>query len=96
MDRRSRIQLMMQHTVEGLSVAAISYYSVGLLKHIITAAYDAGVPLNKDLAVGVSVPLVLGTVWFVTRRIHKHFHELAREERSADAMRASGKQAEKK
>ncbi len=96
MDRRSRIQLMMQHTVEGLSVAAISYYSVGLLKHIITAAYDAGVPLNKDLAVGLSVPLVLGTVWFVTRRIHKHFHELAREERSADAKRAAGKQAEKK
>ncbi len=95
MDRRSRIQLMMQHTVEGLSVAAISYYSVGLLKHIITAAYDAGVPLNKDLAVGMSVPLVLGAVWFVTRRIHKHFHELAREERSAEARRASGKQAEK-
>ncbi|UTW13603.1 DUF3422 family protein [Marinobacterium rhizophilum] len=96
MDRRSRIQLMMQHTVEGLSVAAISYYSVGLLKHIITAVYDAGVPLNKDLAVGVSVPLVLGTVWFVTRRIHKHFHELAREERSAEARRGSAKQAEKK
>lgn len=95
MDRRSRIQLMMQHTVEGLSVAAISYYSVGLLKHIITAAYDAGVPVDKDMAVGVSVPLVLFSVWFVTRRIHKHFHELAREERSAEAQRKTGVKAEK-
>jgi uncharacterized membrane-anchored protein len=95
MDRRSRIQLMMQHTVEGLSVAAISYYSVGLLKHIITAAYDSGVPVDKDLAVGVSVPLVLATVWFVTRRIHKHFHELAREERSAETQRTTGAKAEK-
>ncbi len=32
MDRRSRIQLMMQHTVEGFSVVAISYYLIGLLK----------------------------------------------------------------
>lgn len=95
MDRRSRIQLLMQHTVEGLSVAAISYYSVGLLKHIITAAYDAGVPVDKDLAVGVSVPLVLFSVWFVTRRIHKHFHELAREERSVESQRAKGEKAEK-
>ncbi|GGO87450.1 membrane protein [Marinobacterium nitratireducens] len=83
MDRRSKIQLMMQHTVEGLSVAAISYYAVGLLKHIITAAYEAGVPLDKDLTVGATVPLVVLTVWGVTRRIHKHFHALAREERSA-------------
>ncbi|MFC6672542.1 DUF3422 family protein [Marinobacterium aestuariivivens] len=85
MDRRSRIQLMMQHTVEGLSVAAISYYAVGLLKYIVTAAYEAGVPLDKDLTVGVSVPLVILTVWGVTRRIHKHFHALAKEERSAKA-----------
>jgi uncharacterized membrane-anchored protein len=94
MDRRSRIQLMMQHTVEGLSVAAISYYTVGLLKHLITAAYDAGVPVDKDLAVGISVPVVLATVWLVTRRIHKHFHELAKEERSAEAQRKTDTKVE--
>ncbi|NVK41767.1 MAG: DUF3422 domain-containing protein [Oceanospirillaceae bacterium] len=83
MDRRSKIQLMMQHTVEGLSVAAISYYAVGLLKYIVTALYEAGVPLHKDLTVGVAVPVAALTVWGVTRRIHKHFHALAREERAA-------------
>ncbi|MGB2130026.1 MAG: DUF3422 family protein [Marinobacterium sp.] len=81
MDRRSRIQLMMQHTVEGLSVVAISYYLVGLLKFLFLALYDAGVPINKSLATGLSVPVVLLTVWLVTRRIHHHFIKLARKDR---------------
>lgn len=80
MDRRSRIQLMMQHTVEGLSVVAISYYLVGLLKFMFIALYDAGIPIDKSLATGVSVPLVLLTVWLMTRRIHHHFIKLARKE----------------
>ncbi|WP_245959042.1 DUF3422 family protein [Marinomonas pollencensis] len=78
MDRRSKIQLAMQHTVEGLSVAAISYYSVGLLKFIIEAVYDKGVQFDKSLALGLSVPLVVGGVWFTTRKIHKRFLLLAK------------------
>lgn len=84
MDRRSKIQLMMQHTVEGLSVAAISYYSVGLIKLILEALYDAGVEFDKNLAVGISVPVVIAGVWLATRKIHKHFLALAKEQRSAD------------
>ncbi|WP_421930359.1 DUF3422 family protein [Marinomonas hwangdonensis] len=78
MDRRSKIQLAMQHTVEGLSVAAISYYSVGLLKFLIEAVYDKGVSFDKSLVIGLSVPLVVGGVWFATRRIHKRFLLLAK------------------
>ncbi|WP_231886168.1 DUF3422 family protein [Marinomonas atlantica] len=80
MDRRSKIQLAMQHTVEGLSVAAISYYSVGLIKYLIEAAYENGAPIDKSLAVGLSVPLVIGGVWWATRRIHKRFMQLAKEQ----------------
>ncbi|WP_460753629.1 DUF3422 family protein [Marinomonas epiphytica] len=80
MDRRSKIQLAMQHTVEGLSVAAISYYSVGLLKFLIEAAYDKGLEFDKSLAVGVSVPIVVFGVWFATRRIHKRFLLLAKKQ----------------
>lgn len=79
MDRRSKIQLAMQHTVEGLSVAAISYYSVGLVKYLIEAAYDNGAPINKSLMVGLSVPIIIGGVWWATRRIHKRFLKLAKE-----------------
>ena len=80
MDRRSKIQLAMQHTVEGLSVAAISYYSIGLIKYLIEAAYEKGVPIDKSLAVGLAVPLVIGSVWWATRRIHKRFLKLAKEQ----------------
>lgn len=78
MDRRSKIQLAMQHTVEGLSVAAISYYSVGLLKFLIEAVYDKGVHFDKSLVIGLSVPIVVGSVWLATRKIHKRFLLLAK------------------
>ncbi|MBV0932901.1 DUF3422 family protein [Marinobacterium weihaiense] len=80
MDRRSRIQLMMQHTVEGLSVVAISYYLIGLLKYVFEAVYDAGIPIDTSLATGVSVPVVAFSVWLATRRIHHHFIKMARRE----------------
>ncbi|MGB1238990.1 MAG: DUF3422 family protein, partial [Pseudomonadales bacterium] len=84
MDRRSKIQLMMQHTVEGLSVAAISYYSVGLVKYLIEAFATPYLPFPKSVAVGFSVPLVITAVWLVTRRVHKKFHQLAKEQRQLD------------
>lgn len=79
MDRRSKIQLAMQHTVEGLSVAAISYYSIGLLKFLIQALYDRGVHFDKSLAMGIAVPIVVGGVWLATHQIHKRFLKLAKE-----------------
>ncbi|WP_240009668.1 DUF3422 family protein [Marinomonas algicola] len=79
MDRRSEIQLAMQHTVEGLSVAAISYYSVGLIKFLIEALYDKGIQFDKSLVIGITVPLVIAGVWFATRKIHKRFLRLAEE-----------------
>ncbi|KAA0873955.1 DUF3422 family protein [Nitrincola tapanii] len=77
MDKRSQVQLMMQHTVEGLSVVAISYYLVGLLKYLIDALYDSGVAFNKSLVIGAMIPLVLVAVWLSVRRIHHHFMALA-------------------
>ena len=79
MDRRSHVQLMMQHTVEGLSVAAISYYTIGLIKHLMGAVYESGVEFDKNIALGIAVPVVISTVWLATRRIHKQFHAMAKE-----------------
>ncbi len=80
MDRRSKIQLRMQQTVEGLSVAAISYYLVGLLKILFETLYELGVPLDKAVATGLSVPMVVLTVWWGTRRIHHHFSALDKDD----------------
>src|SRR5690606_7275024 len=42
MDRRARLQLMLQETVEGLSVAAITYYGVGLVAYLAKGHAAAG------------------------------------------------------
>lgn len=59
MDRRARIQLRLQQTVEGLSVAAITYYVVGLVGYAAKALKSAGLwRVEPDVAVGVAVPVV--------------------------------------
>lgn len=71
MNRRSRLQFRLQETVEGLSVAAISYYTVGLLGYLLAGLPLEAWHLHKNAVLALLVPLVLGTVWGVTQRI-KH------------------------
>lgn len=58
MDRRARLQLRLQETVEGLSIAAITYYLVGLVAYGAKALKAAGWPVNVDLATGIAIPVV--------------------------------------
>lgn len=81
MNRRSRLQLRMQETVEGLSIAAISYYGVSLLGYLFGALEPLGLPVNVNIAKAVAVPLVVGSVWWVTRRIKKFIVEASDPER---------------
>lgn len=71
MNARAAQQLRLQLAVEGLSVAAISYYLVGLLGYAGKAAKAAGLPVNPDILLGVLVPLVVGAVWLAQRRVHR-------------------------
>ena len=68
--RGQALQLKLQSTVEGLSIAAISYYVVSLILYGAKAAKAAGLPLHPEGVAGASIPLVLGAVWWLTRRIH--------------------------
>jgi uncharacterized membrane-anchored protein len=72
--RGQALQLRLQSTVEGLSIAAISYYVVSLLLYGAKAAKSAGAPINPEIAAGALVPLVLWAVWRTTRRIHERLH----------------------
>ncbi len=76
MNRRATLQLRLQQTVEGLSVAAISYYMVSLIKLLAGTLYDLGIPIPKDTVTAASIPLVVGLVWYGTRRLHQHIHRL--------------------
>lgn len=72
--RGQELQLRLQSTVEGLSIAAISYYMVSLLLYGGKALKGAGVPINPEIAAGALIPLVLWAVWRTTRRIHARLH----------------------
>ncbi len=71
LDRRANLQLRLQQTVEGLSVAAISYYIVGLVGYGVKGLKAYGVDINADIAVAVSIPIVVGIVAFGLWRFHK-------------------------
>jgi uncharacterized membrane-anchored protein len=72
--RGQELQLRLQATVEGLSIAAISYYVISLLLYGGKALKAVGVPVNPEMAAGALVPLVLWAVWRTTRRIHAKLH----------------------
>ncbi|MGE0312822.1 MAG: DUF3422 family protein [Lautropia sp.] len=74
--RGQELQLRLQSTVEGLSIAAISYYVVSLLLYVGKAAKAAGAPIDPELAAGLAIPLVLWAVWRTTRRIHDRLHRV--------------------
>jgi uncharacterized membrane-anchored protein len=68
--RGQELQLHLQTTVEGLSIAAISYYVISLLLYLGKAGEAAGLPIHPEIAAGAMIPLVLWVVWRATRRIH--------------------------
>ncbi|MDJ0947553.1 MAG: DUF3422 domain-containing protein [Alphaproteobacteria bacterium] len=71
MDRRAKLQLRLQQTVEGLSVAAITYYLVSLLGYVFKAANAAGLPLDADIARAAAIPIVAVLVWLGVRRVRR-------------------------
>lgn len=71
LDRRNAMQLRLQQTVEGLSVAAISYYAVSLVGYLAKASHAAWHWPNYELATGISVPFVVAIVAWTTHRVRK-------------------------
>ncbi|MFV0281377.1 MAG: DUF3422 family protein [Rhodoblastus sp.] len=74
MSERIRLQLRMQQTVEGLSVAAITYYVSSVLHLLLEGAHAAGVHVDATLATGAAVPFVFAGVAYVVWRI-RHAHK---------------------
>jgi len=71
MNRRVKLQLRMQQTVEGLSVAAISYYIVGLFGYFVKAVDELHLPVKTGTLTALFVPLAIGFTWMVVRSIRK-------------------------
>jgi uncharacterized membrane-anchored protein len=72
MDRRAKLQLRLQQTVEGLSVAAIVYYAAGLVGYLAKAGKAAGLKLDPELVVGAAVPVLALLAFAAVRRARRH------------------------
>jgi uncharacterized membrane-anchored protein len=72
--RGQATQLRLQSTVEGLSIAAISYYVISLLLYAGKALKATGLPINPEMVAGALVPVVLWAVWHTTQKIHAKLH----------------------
>lgn len=70
MNQRQGLQLKLQSTVEGLSVAAITYYIVGLVSYLAKGAQALGWPLSAETTAAVAIPVVALAVWWSLRRMH--------------------------
>lgn len=80
--RRAKLQLRLQQTVEGLSVAAIVYYLAGLVGYGAKAVKAAGVELQPDLVTGLAVPVLAVAAWAVLQRVHRRIAQDEAESRT--------------
>lgn len=71
MNERARLQLRLQQTVEGLSVAAITYYVASLAHHVFEGLHEAGWQVNAAIATAAAVPAILLLVGFVVWRVRR-------------------------
>lgn len=73
MDKRADLQLRLQHTVEGLSIVAISYYAVSLATYLfgpVTHLWGLG----HDATAALLTPVVVVIAWIVLRRMRAKLH----------------------
>ena len=71
MERRGKLSLRLQQTVEGLSVAAITYYAVGLVSYAIKPVKTLWPALNPDWITAAAIPVLAWLVWRGVRKIRK-------------------------
>jgi uncharacterized membrane-anchored protein len=76
MNQRQDVQLKLQSTVEGLSVAAITYYFTGLVSYLAKGAEKLGWPFSPDLTAACALPFVGLLVWLSMRRLHNKVFKL--------------------
>ncbi|CAN0601187.1 unnamed protein product, partial [Ectocarpus sp. 12 AP-2014] len=68
-DQRARAQLRLQQAVEGLSVAAITYYTLGIIYYLVKGAPLEAWGLSKDVVQALFVVPVALLVFYGLRRV---------------------------
>ncbi len=72
MNKRAKLQLRLQSTVEGLSVVAITYYVVALINDVARGLKAAGmIEMDTDLVTGLSIPVLILVTGFAIHQVRK-------------------------
>ena len=66
----------MQHLVEGLSVVALSYYTVGLISYLLKGAEAADEAFPALQILGAVTPIIVLVVALVMRRLKRSLNHL--------------------
>jgi uncharacterized membrane-anchored protein len=73
MGERVRLQLRLQQTVEGLSIAAITYYVASVFHLIFDGLHVRGWPVEPTVATALMLPFIFVAVAFTIWRVrHRH------------------------
>jgi uncharacterized membrane-anchored protein len=79
-DKTTKSQVILQHTVEGLSVIVIAYYVAGLGGYLFKGLQEVGWMSNANLASAVFVPIAIGLAFGITSFSKKYLQKkLSRE-----------------
>ena len=71
MNTRAKLQLRLQQTVEGLSVAAVSYSVVGLIAYLAKGFGAERFGVKDSVLTAAAVPIVVLIIWLLVRRIRR-------------------------
>ena len=74
-DKTTKSQVILQHTVEGLSVIVIAYYLAGLAGYVFKGFQEMGWLANANLASAVFVPIAIGLAFVVTTFSKQYLHK---------------------
>ena len=73
-DKTTKSQVALQHTVEGLSVIVIAYYLAGLAGYVFKGLFELGWLGNANLASAGFVPIAIGLAFGITSISKKYLH----------------------
>ena len=74
MDRRAKIQLRLQETVEGLSVLVLTYYAVSLIIYMAKGVKELGLMIPAELIGGASAPIIAYGIYALNKLRKKKFN----------------------
>jgi uncharacterized membrane-anchored protein len=92
-DKTTKSQVLLQHTVEGLSVIVIAYYLAGLSGYVFKGLQEVGWLKNANIASAIFVPIAIGLAFLITTVSKKFLHKkLAPEQPPQNGEKRQGEQ----